>query len=453
MNNTSKVKQKEYLGYFGYGFGQCISFGIVGSFSLYFFTDIVGLTAIMASTIFLISRVWDAVNDPMLASIIDKSHKKGKEKFIPFLKLMPIFMAIVTILLFTNLGNMSYAFRAAYCFVFYMLWGMIYTVSDVSFWSVSTVISDDSQERTKLITAANIGVFAGIGFAGALVPKVTTYLGGLNSSRNIFITVSLAMIFLLIPFTMLGTRQLIERVQAEKTEKITFKKIFENIKVNKPLRFILLMYFLNIGMNVVQTLGIYFFTSNLNNADLFSTYSIMTTFAALGFFILPSLTKRFKKRNILFVLLTVDTILRLGFFMLGYENAFLTTVILGLLFAIYAITAPILSVMIAETIEYTEYKTGIRAEAVTFSGQTFSGKLSVALAGTFAGFLLSIIQYDSELKVQSDFTLQGLFIVMSLLPAIFSILRMIVLKFLKYDEDAHAEIVAKLKERANTETI
>ncbi len=452
--NNDKVKQKEYLGYFGYGFGQCVSFGVVGSFSLYYFTDIVGLTAFMASMIFLISRVWDAVNDPMLASIIDKSHKEGKPKFIPFLKIMPIAMAIVTILLFTNFANMPYTFKAIYCFAFYMLWGMIYTVSDVSFWSVSTVISEDSQERTKLITAANIGVFAGIGFAGALVPWVSEMLGGFGGSTNIFLTVTFAMVVFLLPFTILGTRQLKERVQPPKTEKITFKKIFENLKMNKPLRFILIIYFLNIGMNVVQTLAIYFFTANLGNVNLFATYSLMTTFAALGFFILPTLTNKFKKRNILFTLLALDSVLRLGFFFYGYDNAWLTTIILGVLFAIYAITAPILSVMIAETIEYAQYHTGIRAEAVTFSGQTFSGKLSVALAGTLAGILLTVIQYNPDLATQSDYTLQGLFIIMSLLPAVFSVLRMIVLVFLKYDEEDHAEIVEKLKELENeTKTV
>ncbi len=386
-----KVKSKEYLGYFGYGFGECISFGIVGSFALFFFTDIVGLTAITASMIFLIARVWDAINDPMLASFIDKNHEKGKEKFIPYLKWTPIIMAIVTLLLFMNVDGAPMWFKTAYCFILYILWGMIYTVSDVSFWSASTVISNDSQERTKLITAANIGVFAGIGFAGALIPWVSRLFIGLAPSLNAFVTVLCAVGLVLLPFTLIGSRQLKERVESAPTEKITLKKIAHNLKVNKPLRFILAIYFLNIGMNIVQGLAIYFFKYNLDSDSLFGTYSLLTTFAALGFLILPTLTKHFKKRNILYVLLTMDILLRLVFFKVGYEDPILTTIILGVLFAIYAITAPILSVMIAETIEYTEYHTGLRTEAVTFSGQTFSGKLSVALAGTFSGILLTVI--------------------------------------------------------------
>ncbi len=442
-----KVKKSEYLGYFSYGFGECISFGLVGSFSLYFFTDIVGLTAFAASMIFLIARVWDAVNDPLLASIIDKKHKVGKEKFVPVLKLVPILMALVTILLFTTFPSTSYMFKLIYCFVFYIVWGMVYTVSDVSFWSASTVISSDSQERTKLITAANIGVFAGIGFAGAAVPIISSKFSHMAPNINAMLTVTLMVVFLLLPFTLIGSRQLKERVIAKTGEKITFKKIAQNLKSNKPLRFILVIYFLNFAMNIVQGIAIYFFKYNLGSESLFATYSLMTTFAAAGFLILPVLTARFKKKNILYTILLIDIVLRVAFFAIGYQNVALTTIILGVLFAIYAITAPILSIMIAETVEYSEYQTGVRAEAVTFSGQTFAGKFSVAIAGALSGLLLTVISYQAGNPTQTDETLFGLFFIVSLLPAFASALRIIILYFHKYDEEQHQIILEKLAEK------
>ncbi len=439
-----KIKKSEYFGYFGYGFGECISFGIVGSFSLIFFTDVVGISAIAASMIFLLARVWDAVNDPMLASFIDKTHVPGKEKFIPFLRKTPIAMAIVTMFLFLSFPDANNTFKVIYCFVLYILWGMVYTVSDVSFWSASTLMSEDSQERTKFITAANIGVFAGIGFAGALIPIVSNLFSSYAPNINAFLSVAFSMIVILLPATLIGSRQLKERVVVQSTEKVTFKKIVENLKVNKPLRFILAVYFLNIAMNIVQGMAIYFFKYNLGSDQLFAVYSLMTTFAAVGFLILPLLTKHYKKKNILFALLTMDIVLRVVFYAIGYDNALLTLVLMGVLFMIYAITAPILSVMIAETIEYAELKTGIRAEAVTFSGQTFSGKLSVALAGTISGILLTTINYQSNVPTQSPETLSGLFIIVSLLPAFASLLRIIVLYFLKYDETEHEETLNKL---------
>ncbi len=75
------VTRREYLGYFSYGFGQCFSYGLLGSFILFFYTDILGISALAASTIFLIARVWDAVNDPMVAGFMDtRRTKSGKFK-------------------------------------------------------------------------------------------------------------------------------------------------------------------------------------------------------------------------------------------------------------------------------------------------------------------------------------------------------------------------------------
>ncbi len=445
MNIKDKVKLSEYFGYFGYGFGQCISFGIVGSFSLFFFTDIVGLTAISASLIFLIARIWDAVNDPLLASFIDKSHKAGRQKFIPVLRYIPILMAIVTVMLFVSFPQASYAVKFIYCFLLYIAWGMVYTVSDVSFWSASTLISSEAQERTTLITVANIGVFGGIGFAGFLAPIVVKYFNetGYTENISVILTVVFAM-FLLLLMTLIGSRMLKERVEATSGEKITLKMIFKNLAVNKPLRIILIVYFLNLGLNIVQVLAIYFFTSNLGSAGLFATYSLITTFAALAFLILPILTKSFKKKHILLFLLTLDIVLRVIFFVIGYENPIMTTVFMGVLFTIYALTAPILSVMIAETIEYTQYHTGVRTEALTFSGQTFAGKLSVAIAGAFAGVLLTFIGYNPDASNQTAQTLLGLFVIVSILPAVFSLLRIIVLMFLKFDETEHQRMVNEL---------
>lgn len=443
-----KVSFSEYLGYFSYGFGQCLSFGVVGTFLLIYYTDVFKISAIAASGIFFIARVWDAINDPLIASMMDERHKEGTDKFKPFLKLLPVFISLSTILLFVNV-NFSYNLKVIYALITYILWGMLYTVSDISFWSISTVISNDSQERTKLITTANIGVFGGIGLAGALLPMFRTKLEQIfnfNPTYQNFWGVFLMMI-ILIPLCIYGGFTAKERVKIKTTEKVTFRKIFEAVKINKPLRIILVVYFLNIFMNIVQGMAPFFFKWNMNREDLFQFYSILSVCSALGFLILPILTKNFKKLVILKVLLAIDIILRSIFYFVGYSSPIFVVTMMGILFFIYALTAPILSVMIAETVEYAEYKTGIRTEAVTFSGQTFSGKLSVALAGTFSGLILSAINYNPELSTQSTETLSWFFIIIVLLPALGSLFRLIVLHFHTYDELEHEKILKLLKNK------
>ena len=93
--NTSRVSKKEYFGYFCYGFGECFNYGLVGTFILFFYTDILGISAAAASIIFLIARVWDAANDPVCAGIMDMRRTK-EGKFKGYLKIIPIFVVIST---------------------------------------------------------------------------------------------------------------------------------------------------------------------------------------------------------------------------------------------------------------------------------------------------------------------------------------------------------------------
>lgn len=143
--NSQTVSKKEYFGYFSYGFGQCFSYGLVGSFILFFYTDILGISAVAASTIFFIARVWDAVNDPMVAGFMDTRRTKTG-KFKGYMKFTPIFIAISTILCFFA-PDISVQGKVLYAGITYILWGMVYTVSDIPFWSLSAVISDDPQKE------------------------------------------------------------------------------------------------------------------------------------------------------------------------------------------------------------------------------------------------------------------------------------------------------------------
>lgn len=449
INKKEKVSLKEYIGYFFYGFGQCLSFGVVGTFLLIFYTDVFKISALAASAIFFIARVWDAINDPLLAAFIDKNQKPEKDKFRPLLLIMPFFIAITTAALFFNF-EASNAVKITYALITYLLWGMIYTVSDVSFWSISTVISSISQQRTKLITMGNLGVFGGIGLAGALLPFAKNQLQkwfSIDINMQYVLGVVLIMFLMTVPFSILGSKVLKERVKPKDTGKMTFKQVFEVLKSNKPLRIILIIYFLNIFMNIVQGMAPFFFKWNLQSEDLFQLYSILTVFSAIGFLIIPYFTKRFSKVSILKTILVIDILLRLIFYFVGYEYSGFTVGVMAVLFFLYGMTAPILSVMIADTIEYAEYKTGKRAEALIFSGQTFAGKLSVALAGTLSGLILAFIHYNPELKVQTNQTLKAFFIIIVLLPCVGSIARLLLLSFYKYREKHHEIILNRLSRR------
>lgn len=443
-NIPGKVSRREYLGYFSYGFGQCFSYGLLGSFILFFYTDILGISALAASTIFLIARVWDAVNDPMVAGFMDTRRTKSG-KFKGYLKFAPLFVVISTILCFFS-PDLAIQWKVLYAAITYILWGTVYTVSDIPFWSVSAVITNDPQTRTSLVTAANLGVFAGIGMVGSLVPLLVGLFGQESLADGYFMAVILIMVAGY-AFMMFGATTIRERVEPSAGEKVTMKDVFRNLLVNRHLFKMLAIFFLNLFMNIVNGIILYFFIYNMGNEGLMSIYGLMGTFAALGFFLIPNLTKKFRKKDLLAGIIVLDIVVRIVFFMTGYENVPMLLVMLMLTQLFHASLGPVMSSMIAETIEYSEVKTGRRCEAITFSGQTFMGKLSAAIAGSLTGLILIAIGYVPEAAVQSPGTLNGLFMVVSLLPVAGGLIRLVILRYYTYTEEAYRKDLAVLAQR------
>lgn len=426
--NQEHVSISEYLAYFSYGFGQCFSFGIIGSFILIYYTDIVGISSVIASAIFLIARLWDAIFDPIVSGWID-AHKSTKGKFRKYMHFAPIFVIVSTILCFVN-PNISLAGKIVYAAVTYILWGTCYAFSDIPFWSLSTVISKNGQARTNLITTANLGVFGGIGMVGLVLPLMFAYFKQHGSPQTSYlISVSILMLFGFILME-LGYKFTKERVVAKKAEKLSAHDIWDAVKANKYMLMILILFFLKVAMEMVNNIIIYFFTYNMFNAKFMSIYGLIGTFSALGFFFIPLLTKHFKKLYILRVLLITDIIVRIFFFMTGYKNVILVFIFLAITQTLYSATGPIISAMLAETVEYSEVKTGKRCEAIVFGGQTFASKVAIAVAGATTGLVLSLIGYQAN-AVQSQTTLIGIFVIVSIIPAIASLLRLLVL--IKYD--------------------
>ncbi len=442
LTTKEKITKKELFSYFGYGMGQCISFGLVGTFILFFYTDILGISAAAASMIFLIARTWDAVNDPIMASFMDTLNSK-RGKFRPYLLYMPFFITAITIVLFLPL-DLDPTAKIIFAGVTYILWGMIYTVSDVPFWSMSAVMSQDSQERTKLVTFANLGVFVGIGIPTLLFAPLAGFLGQGNLEKG-YLYAAIVLMLIGLPFMLNGYKNTKERVKPPKT-KVKLSDAVQAIKSNKPMFAVLATFFCNIFIMITLALNIYFFTYNLGNAALITIFGAISLLSCVGFFFIPTLAKRFKKKHILMTVVAIDVIARILWFSVGYSSTVVTFVFITITMLLYTATGPLISSMLVETIEYSELKTGKRNEAVTFSGQTFTGKLSIAIAGGLTGLILTVIGYVPN-QQQSPETLQALFFVICLLPALGSLIRFGIMYFYTFTEDRYAEVIEELQNR------
>lgn len=436
-----KIPLRSLVSYFGYGMGQCFSFGVVGTFILFFYTDIMGISPVTASIIFLVARVWDAVHDPIFAGIIDSLNLK-RGKYRPFLGFMPFIIGIITIMAFINIDG-SMTTKTIYAAVTYILWGSLYSISDLPFWSMSTVLSDNPQERAKAATCAMLGVNAGIGASTIIFPYLSKYLSEGRDDQGYLPAVVIMMVFGI--FLMLnGYFNMKEKVRPQgDSAKVTLTQTFKVVSKNKPLFTILLVFFLNVFCNVSGNFNIYFFTYNMDDDTLMSVVGIIGMCSALACLITPVLTARFRKRDIFITLCLLEVVWRVAFYFTGYDS--LTNVFfwIALITVTNMMTNPLVSAMIADTVEYSYYHTGKRCAAITFAGQTFTGKLAVAVAGGITGIILANIGYVAN-QDQEPETLEAIFLCISLLPVIGALARAAIMKFYTFTEEEHAKLVEKL---------
>lgn len=437
----NKLTNKELMSYFGYGVGQCFSFGLVGSFILYFYTDILGISPIAASTIFLIARVWDAVNDPLIAGYMDTLDSRFG-KFRPYMLFTPILIVLVTVAAFYNI-DADTSTKVMYAGITYILWGTLYTISDVPFWSMSSVMTDEPQERAKAATCAMLGVNAGIGATLVVFPKLSAYFADGRADQGYLPAVIVLMIAGLF-FMLNGFYNTKERISTKSCEKVTLKQTFQAVRKNKPLFFILAAFFMNVFFNLVNGLYIFFFTYNMGDAGLVSLIGTITLVSAIACLATPVLTKRFKKRDIFIALCVLEIIARIGFYFTGYDNPTVVMTWLAVITGIFMMTNPLISAMIADTVEYSYYHSGKRTAAITFSGQTFTGKLSVAVAGGLTGIILTMIGYAPN-AAQTETALSGMFFCIALLPALGALVRIFIMSRYTFTEDQHAILREKLQ--------
>lgn len=180
-----EMQPKEGIAYSLCGFGQNLICTIIGSYLTVFMTDAIGYGALSVALLMLFARIYDALNDPIMGSIVDRTRTPwGKCR--PYLKWMAIPVAVVTILCFLPWYPANPGGFAAMC-IMYIIWGMVYTVCDVPYWGLNSRMSNDTFRRGNLLTIARLLCTAGAGIVTIIVPQVTSGMTGtLQTNINVY---------------------------------------------------------------------------------------------------------------------------------------------------------------------------------------------------------------------------------------------------------------------------
>lgn len=428
------------------GFGQNLIIGLVNSFILFFYTDVFLLGAGAAGTLMIVARIWDAFNDPIMGTIVDKTRSKwGKMR--PYLLFTPLPLALSTALLFI-VPNISFAGKVVYAYVTYIIWGMVYTVCDVPFWGLASVMTPNPKERISFISISRLVHTIGGALPIVIIPLFVSIMGGNQkgyTTAGIVVGIIGALLFSLSFF---GTKE--RCVKIEKTP--TLKESVSYLKTNKPLMVVVISNVLGFMRAMPIVSSMYIATYILNNSSLNMVIVGGWGVAGyLGMLLTPIICRKFNFRQIYYIAAAIGVFGSLLLFALG-RNVYAITACLFLCGFPFGVASNINYSMIADSVEYVEWKTGKRTEGVTVSFQTLMNKMMSALQIGLVALMLIVIKFKAPISVgqdlitqqQTNFTLNGMFFMITLMPALGWIISALPMKFYTFigeeRERAHKEL-------------
>ena len=503
MNNLAKTyTKKEAAGFLVGMFGQNLIYNIVATGLYFYFQNVICLPAMALGWIMTIARIWDAINDPMMGTIVDKTHSKwGKCR--PYLIIFPAIIGLITILAFLN-GNYATAdtttqkvLIVAWAAISYIAWGMCFTVCDIPLWGITSLMTEDENDRSKILGLARM--VAGVGGIGVLVVQIAQAVAGAfggDMQKGFIVTVIIMTVVATILFEFAG---LFTKERVDKSERsYTFKENFKIMFGNKPFRQILISGILRspiqLLMIVAMTLVTYYYANgNIMNILVYNDDGSLAginvkiliglgcvaaglfvgQFVAMG--VTPLIIKKVEKKTLYNVYSIAGAVpYALIFVFYKVSGGDLTTTFWSIIIGICMLFGSaafgginvLQSVMIADCVDYEEYYNDVRTDGVFFSGQSFITKLAAGISTIVSSAVYAIVGYsganvdklNKAIENGANFLTydggsgagkyaEAMFFLISIPPAIGMILSAIpTLKYAMTDAE-HKEILSELVSR------
>ncbi len=465
METTKKLSGKERFAYGIGAVGKDMVYMLSASYILYYYQDIMGISAVAMGVILFAARIFDAFNDPIMGVIVAKTRTKWG-KFRPWLFVGTILNAIVLFLMFSAPPALKGGGLVAYAAVTYILWGVTYTMMDIPYWSMVPAFTESGKERENLSALARS--CAGVGSAVISIITVLSVaaLGKLAGGANAteverlgykYFALLVAIIFVVfITITCVAIRE----KSSVDMETVSVKEMFRALLRNdQAMTMVIAIVMINTALYITSNLVIYFFKYDFSPETWEANYTLFNTFGG-GFQILammilfPILRKFMNTMRIFHVSFTMAF---LGYIILlfiafsGSSNVYLLLVPAFLIMSAIGMLNVIVTIFLANTVDYGELKNHRRDESVIFSMQTFVVKLSSGIAALVASVVIALchIKKDETAAVLTVIDPQyrmGLRMCMTIIPIAVLLVGLVVFrkKYMLTDEKLE-EITAELK--------
>lgn len=442
--------------------GKDMVYALSASYAMYFYQDVLGLGATFVGLILMIARIFDAVNDPFMGVVVAKTRSRWG-RFRPWLFSGTILNAVVLYALFAA-PDLSEAGLMVYFTIVYILWGVTYTMMDIPYWSMIPAVTKTSAERENLSVVGR--TCAGVG--SALIAMFTMLLVGAlggDSERTGFRWVALIVAVIFVVSEVLCCIFFKEKSQTKMQTagvKDMFKALFRN---DQALVVVLSIVLINSALYLTSNFVIYFFKYDFGGVNWKGDYTMFSTVGGaaqiLGMMVLyPLLRKKLSSTQVF----TVSLFTAIGAYalllaecLLGFSASLPLLLIPGvLIFACNGMLSVLTTLFLSNSVDYGQLKTGRREESVIFSMQTFVVKAASGVAVFLAGIGLDLIGLQGNtdeagpIAAQSDATLLGLRLMMTILPMIVLFVALLLFrKKFKLTDERVTQIAEELKQKEN----
>ncbi|MDR1530608.1 MAG: MFS transporter [Clostridiales bacterium] len=388
--------------------GQGIVNTFVGSFFQLHLTN-VGISAYLVGMMFLIARVWDAVNDPIFGAIIDKT-KLNSGKFLPWLRISNILLPISVVLLFIVPSNLPVGWKFALAFVAYLFYDVAYTMCDVPVFAMTSAVTDQVHERINIMSRNTVVSTLTIVMVAVVIPQIYPIIGAFLTALIVAAVSAGLMLFM--------TRFAKERYINKDAEAVTVKSMLKYVKDNKYLRIGFLGIMVLSITSMTNTVMSYFAIYCLGDISALTVLSLIIAVPALvcGVF-MPYLTRRFDKFTLLMAGVIGQTLMSVVCFFAGYENFTLFVVLMAVRGFFFGVQLILQLQFTGDFVEYGEFVTGKRLQGTAYSIQTFVFKFMNAVPAAVAMFILGAFGFvEGEGVTQPASAVKAIWVLLILSP-------------------------------------
>lgn len=408
QNTQNKVKpfgMQDKIGYAMGDLGCNLSFTLISSYMFLFYTQCIGLSSWHWAWIVIVSKVWDAINDVLIGSMVDRKRIGKKSKFMPWIAIGSVGLVVLTVLIFTPVQSFSQIGKILWCLLSYCLWSVAYTMINVPYGSLHSVITDDPKQRTTLSTFRSIGAGVGVVLC-MLLPKIIYVDNSLSANRLFLVSVVFSVVGFFVFWAM--RKMVTERVVREdKVEKVSYISTVKSFFTNRALlgitiATVAIVIFYNSSMSV-NNLVFQFYFNDAGKATFAMLASYVPLVAMMPF--ASSIVAKIGKKNFICIsgIISVVVGVLMLFMPITPDKKGMILYIGGLMIVNIGccVFQIIVWAIVADCIEKSYRKKGVREEGSLYALYSFFRKLSQGIGSAVVALALTRVGYVETAATQT----------------------------------------------------